>query len=66
VAVELDGERYHSTPEQREHDRRRDVALASIDWVTLRYSHARLHGDVAGCRRDTLRTLAVRHPRFAA
>jgi very-short-patch-repair endonuclease len=66
VAVELDGERYHGTREQRERDRRRDAALASIDWVTLRFSHARLHGDVAGCRRDTLRTLAARRHRFAA
>lgn len=62
VAVELDGERYHSSPIQRERDRRRDAALATDGWLTLRFSHSRLHGDVAGCRRDTLATLASRRP----
>jgi very-short-patch-repair endonuclease len=60
VAVELDGYRYHSTREQRERDMQRDAALASIDWLTLRYSHERLHEDVPDCRRDTLGTLAAR------
>jgi very-short-patch-repair endonuclease len=63
VAVELDGERYHSSREQRERDRRRDSALATIDWLTLRYSHERLHLDVRGCRRDTSQTLASRRGR---
>lgn len=67
VAVELDGYGFHSTREQRERDMRRDTALAAIDWVTLRFSHQRLHSDVAGCRRDTLTTLAARRsaPRVA-
>jgi very-short-patch-repair endonuclease len=60
VAVEMDGSQYHSSEEQRERDRRRDAALATIGWLTLRYSHRRLHADVAGCRRDTLATLATR------
>jgi very-short-patch-repair endonuclease len=60
VDVELDGDRYHSTREQREHDRRRDAALASAGWLTLRFSHERLHDDVEGCRRDTLATLVAR------
>lgn len=60
VAVELDGYRFHSTREQRERDMRRDAALASVDWLTLRYSHERLHDDIGGCRRDTLATLDAR------
>jgi very-short-patch-repair endonuclease len=60
VNVELDGWRFHSSREQRERDMRRDAALASIGWLTLRYSHERLHEDVAGCRRDTLAALAAR------
>jgi very-short-patch-repair endonuclease len=63
VAVELDGYRYHSGREQRERDMRRDAALASIGWLTLRFSHERLHNDIAGCRRDTLTTLAGRRNR---
>jgi very-short-patch-repair endonuclease len=63
VAVELDGERYHSTPEQRERDRVRDAGLATIGWLTLRFSHSRLHRDVTGVRRDTLATLNARRRR---
>lgn len=65
VAVELDGARYHSSREQRERDTRRDAAFASIDWLTLRFSHHRLHTDVRGCRRDTLATLEARRYRTA-
>lgn len=60
VVVELDGWAYHAGRSQRERDNRRDAALATIGWLTLRFSHDRLHNDVAGCRRDTLATLAAR------
>jgi very-short-patch-repair endonuclease len=54
-----DGSQYHAGEEQRERDRRRVAVLGTVDWLTLRYSHARLHSDVAGCRRDTLERLAA-------
>ncbi len=60
VAVEMDGRAFHSSDEQRERDIRRDAALATTGWLTLRYSHRRLHRDPAGCRRDTLAVLATR------
>jgi very-short-patch-repair endonuclease len=60
VAVELDGHRFHSSRAQRERDLERDAALAAVGWITLRYSHERLHEDVFGCRRDTLAVLANR------
>lgn len=60
VAVEMDGRRFHSGVEQREHDMRRDALLAAAGWVVLRFSHHRLHHDVSGCRRDTLGALAAR------
>lgn len=60
VAVEMDGDTYHSTREQRERDRRRDSALASIDWLTLRFSRDRMFNDVDGVRAETLATLAAR------
>ena len=56
----MDGDRYHRSAEQRERDRRKDTALASIGWLCLRYSHERLHNDVDGCRHDTLATPARR------
>lgn len=60
VAVELDGRAFHFGAEQRERDMLRDALLASIGWLTLRFSHRRLHTDVDGCRRDTLAALAAR------
>ena len=60
VAVEMDGHQWHSSREQRERDMRRDAALAAAGWLTLRFSHRRLHEDVAGCRRDLLAALAAR------
>lgn len=60
TAIELDGRHFHASPAQRERDMRRDAALASIGWLTLRFSHRRLHDDVAGCRRDALSALAAR------
>lgn len=60
VDVEMDGDRYHSTRQQRERDRRRDAALASIGWLTLRFSYDRLHSDIDGCRAETLAALRLR------
>ncbi|GAB2478290.1 DUF559 domain-containing protein [Jatrophihabitans fulvus] len=60
VAVEMDGDASHSSREQRGRDRRRDAALAGVGWLTLRFTHDRLHHDVDGCRQDTLATLATR------
>ncbi len=60
VAVELDGEAFHSSREQRERDRRRDVALALLGWLTLRFSYRRLTSDAAGCQRELLAVLASR------
>jgi very-short-patch-repair endonuclease len=45
VAVELDGAAYHGSPGQRERDVRRDTAVARLGWVTLRYTHQRLHNE---------------------
>jgi very-short-patch-repair endonuclease len=60
VAFELDGHRFHSSRADRERDLRRDAALATIDWLTVRLSWERMHDDVAGCRRDALAILAAR------
>ena len=60
VDIELDGYRFHGGRAQRERDMERDATLAAIGWLTLRFSHARLHEDIDGCRRDALATLAAR------
>jgi hypothetical protein len=52
VAVELDGAAFHGSRSARERDLRRDSALATLGWVVLRFSYARLMADPDGCRRE--------------
>jgi hypothetical protein len=54
VAVELDGAAFHGSRAARERDLRRDSALATLGWVVLRFSYARLMADPEGCRREIL------------
>jgi hypothetical protein len=63
VNVELDGRRYHAAPEQWERDIARDMAVATVGWQTLRFSHRRLREEVNECRRDVLAVRAQRRPR---
>ncbi len=60
VDIELDGSRYHFGFERREHDMRRDAALAALGWLVLRFSHRRLHEDPDTVCREILATLEVR------
>lgn len=64
VAVELDGRAYHASADQWERDIRRDLALATLGWQTIRLSHRRLTTDPDGCRRDVLSVLANRTHQF--
>jgi len=60
VNVELDGAAYHGEPGQRERDLRRDAALAARGFVTVRFSHLRLHADPDGVIEELLTILAMR------
>lgn len=60
VNVELDGAAYHGKPGQRERDLRRDAALAALGYITIRFSHVRLHADPEGCIQELLAILATR------
>ncbi len=60
VAVELDGAAFHGSAEQRERDIRRDVALAALGWVVLRFSHRRLTQEPEACRREILAVCRTR------
>lgn len=66
VAIELDGAEFHDTPGARERDRRRDVELAALGWVVLRFSTRRLREDPAGVRREVLKVLAARRAQLLA
>lgn len=66
VAVELDGAAYHGSPGQRERDLRRDAALAELGWITVRYSHQRLHADPGGVVDELAAILARRRQQLRA
>ncbi len=60
VAVELDGRAYHSAPDARERDIRRDADVARTGWLTLRFSHARLTQQADRVRAELREVLATR------
>lgn len=52
VGVELDGWAFHNRQDARERDMGKDTALATLGWVSLRYSYRRLTSDPVGCQRE--------------
>ena len=60
VAVEMDGAAFHGSAEDRERDTRRDVALAALGWVVLRFSYRRLIREPETCRREILAVCRAR------
>lgn len=60
VAVEMDGAAFHGSAADRERDTRRDVALAALGWVVLRFSYRRLTREPAACRREILAVCRAR------
>lgn len=66
IAVELDGAAFHGSPEAREKDTRRDVALAALDWVVLRFSYRRLTQEPDACRQEILQVCPARRALLAA
>lgn len=60
VAVELDGARYHTSPEDRRRDLARDTALAALGWVVLRFTYAEVLRDPDGVRAKILEVYRIR------
>ena len=60
VAVELDGARHHTSPEDRRRDLARDSALAALGWVVLRFTYAEVLRDPAGVRAKLLEVYRMR------
>jgi very-short-patch-repair endonuclease len=46
IAIECDGKAYHSTPEQKAHDRRKDAYLRKNGWKVLRFSGRMIYQDL--------------------
>ncbi len=66
VDVELDGAAFHGSSEARERDTRRDVALAGLGWVVLRFSYRRLTREPEACRQEILAVCWARQELLAA
>ncbi|MGY1639774.1 DUF559 domain-containing protein [Geodermatophilus sp. SYSU D00703] len=60
LAVELDGARHHTSPEDRRKDLARDAALAALGWVVLRFTYADVRRDPEAVRRRVLDVYAMR------
>ena len=60
LAVELDGAKHHTSPEDRRRDLARDTALAALGWVVLRFTYADVLRDPARVRRQVLEVHAAR------
>jgi very-short-patch-repair endonuclease len=54
LVIELDGDQWHSTPEQREEDRRRDSAMVALGYLVLRAGYWRVLDDWGGFEREVL------------
>ncbi len=54
ILVEVDGHEFHSTPEQKENDAKRDRKLLRLGWVTVRFTGKEIHKDPTGCVNEIL------------
>ncbi|MBO8172090.1 MAG: DUF559 domain-containing protein [Bacillaceae bacterium] len=52
IAIECDGKAYHSTPEQKAHDRRKNQYLQRNGWKVLRFSGKKIYRDLPGILRE--------------
>lgn len=66
LAVELDGARHHTSPEDRQADLARDRALAAAGWIVLRFTYADVLRDPAGVRARVLEVYRMRLSQIAA
>lgn len=48
IAIECDGEAYHSSPKQKAHDRRKNAYLKANGWKVLRFTGKRIYKDMPG------------------
>lgn len=60
LAVELDGARHHTSPEDRRRDLARDRELAALGWIVLRFTYADVLRDPDGVRAKVLEVYRAR------
>jgi REase_MTES_1575 len=66
LAVELDGARHHTSPEDRERDLARDAALAAAGWIVLRFTYAEVRRNPGRVRARVLEVYRMRMSQLAA
>jgi very-short-patch-repair endonuclease len=66
LILEADGRRWHAREQAMARDRQRDREAARQGWLTLRFVHADLAHDLAGCADDIRTTHRSRLPRRSA
>jgi very-short-patch-repair endonuclease len=60
IAIECDGDTYHSSGAARDQNRRRNTDLITHGWLVLRFGTDGIRNDIRGCI-DQIRTLIDRH-----
>lgn len=58
VLIECDGAEFHSSPQQIEHDRKKDAAALDYGHITMRFPGRLIHKDPRGCARKVFETWA--------
>jgi very-short-patch-repair endonuclease len=66
LAVELDGAKHHTSPEDRQRDLARDRELAALGWVVLRFTYADVRRDPDGVRAKVLAAYNARMQQLRA
>ena len=66
LVIELDGDEWHSTREQREEDRRRDSALVARGYLVMRAGYHRVLDDWDAFEREVLAVVRRREHRWRA
>jgi len=57
IGVEADGETFHSSPKQIEHDKERDAKLAQIGWTILRFQDKEIEDKIDRVMSTILKTI---------
>jgi very-short-patch-repair endonuclease len=57
IAIEADGEMFHSNPKQLEKDKSRDAKLAQMGWTTLRFTETEIKDKIEQVMQTVIKTI---------
>lgn len=57
IAIEADGETFHSSPKQVTHDKERDMKLAQLGWTVLRFTDSEIEDKIERVMSTILKTV---------